>query len=58
MSAISNNKKLLAWVEEMSSICKPDRIYWCDGSKAEYDAMIKIMVDAGMATPLKKRPNS
>jgi phosphoenolpyruvate carboxykinase (GTP) len=58
MSAISNNKKLLAWVEEMSSICKPDRIYWCDGSKTEYDAMIKIMVDAGMATPLKKRPNS
>jgi phosphoenolpyruvate carboxykinase (GTP) len=58
MSAISNNKKLLAWVEEMSSLCKPDRIYWCDGSKAEYDAMIKTMVDAGMATPLKKRPNS
>ena len=58
MSTISNNKKLLAWVEEMSSLCKPDRIYWCDGSKAEYDAMIKTMVDAGMATPLKKRPNS
>jgi phosphoenolpyruvate carboxykinase (GTP) len=58
MSAISNNKKLLAWVEEMASICKPDRVYWCNGSKAEYDAMIKIMVDAGMATPLKKRPNS
>ena len=58
MSAKSNNKKLLAWVEEMSSLCKPDRIYWCDGSKAEYDAMIKTMVDAGMAIPLKKRPNS
>jgi len=58
MSANSNNKKLLAWVEEMSSLCKPDRIYWCDGSQAEYDAMIKTMVDAGMTIPLKKRPNS
>jgi len=37
---------------------KPDKVVWCDGSKAEYDAMIKIMVDAGAATPLKKRPNS
>jgi hypothetical protein len=36
----------------------PDKVVWCDGSKAEYDAMIKIMVDAGAATPLKKRPNS
>jgi phosphoenolpyruvate carboxykinase (GTP) len=37
---------------------KPDKVVWCDGTKAEYDAMIKLMVDAGMATPLKKRPNS
>jgi hypothetical protein len=37
---------------------KRDKVVWCDGSKAEYDAMIKIMVDAGAATPLKKRPNS
>jgi phosphoenolpyruvate carboxykinase (GTP) len=58
MSATTQNKKLLAWVEEMATLCKPDRIYWCDGSKTEYDTMIKIMVDAGMAIPLKKRPNS
>ncbi len=58
MTTMTKNAKLIAWVEEMASLCNPDKIHWCDGSKAEYDAMIKIMVDSGAATPLKKRPNS
>jgi phosphoenolpyruvate carboxykinase (GTP) len=58
MAMKTNNPKLLNWVEETATLCKPDSIHWCDGSRAEYGAMIKIMVDAGMATPLKKRPNS
>jgi phosphoenolpyruvate carboxykinase (GTP) len=39
-------------------MCEPDAVYWCDGSKNEYNKMIKLMVDAGLATPLKKRPDS
>jgi phosphoenolpyruvate carboxykinase (GTP) len=58
MAVTCKNKKLLAWVADVQSMVKPDKVVWCDGSKAEYDAMIKIMVDAGSATPLKKRPNS
>ncbi len=54
----TKNQKLLKWVEEVAALCKPDAIHWCDGSQAEYDAMIKLMVAAGMATPLPKRPNS
>jgi phosphoenolpyruvate carboxykinase (GTP) len=52
------NKKLNQWVKEISALCKPDKIYWCDGSKEEYDALMAEMVAAGMATPLKKRANS
>lgn len=52
------NNKLNAWVKEMSEMCKPDQIYWCDGSQEEYDRLIQEMVDSGMATPLKKRPGS
>ena len=52
------NKKLNQWVKEISALCQPDKIYWCDGSKEEYDALMAEMVAAGMATPLKKRPNS
>jgi phosphoenolpyruvate carboxykinase (GTP) len=52
------NKKLEAWVKEIADLCQPDQIYWCDGSQEESDRLLKEMVDAGMATPLKKRPGS
>jgi phosphoenolpyruvate carboxykinase (GTP) len=46
------------WVKEMAAMCQPDDIYICDGTQAEYDGLIKKMVDAGMAIPLnpEKRP--
>ena len=49
---------LRAWVEEITALCKPDDVYICDGSQEEYDRMIQITVDAGLATPLnpEKRP--
>jgi len=52
----TKNKKLQAWVNEVAAMCQPDSVYWCDGSQDEYESMIKLMVDAGMATPLAKRP--
>jgi len=58
MAITCKNAKLVKWVREVQEMVTPDKVVWCDGSKAEYDAMIKIMVDAGAATPLKKRPNS
>jgi phosphoenolpyruvate carboxykinase (GTP) len=58
MALTCRNAKLIQWVEDVRNMVTPDKVVWCDGSRAEYDAMIKIMVDAGAATPLKKRPNS
>ncbi len=54
----TNNQKLLNWVDEVARLCKPEAVHWCDGSQSEYDAMIQLMVAAGMATPLRTRPNS
>ncbi|MFA6290990.1 MAG: phosphoenolpyruvate carboxykinase (GTP) [Victivallales bacterium] len=54
----SKNRKLNDWVSEIRKMCEPDSVYWCDGSKSEYDNMIKLMVDSGLATPLTKRPGS
>ena len=55
---MTNNKKLLAWVEEVQAMCKPDNVYWCNGSEAEYDTLMQEMVDSGLAKKLVKRENS
>jgi phosphoenolpyruvate carboxykinase (GTP) len=52
------NEKLNRWVKEVADMCRPDSIYWCNGTKEEYDRMMAKMIEAGMATVLKKRPNS
>jgi phosphoenolpyruvate carboxykinase (GTP) len=58
VNAPTKNSKLLAWVDEIISMTQPDSVIWCDGSKAEYDSLMKGMVDSGIATPLAKRSNS
>jgi len=51
----SKHEKLNKWVDEMAALCQPDSVEWCDGSKAEYDRMIKIMVDGKLAKPLNEK---
>ena len=47
-----------AWVEECVAMCEPDNVVVCDGSTAEYDRLTQICIDAGLATPLAKKPHS
>ncbi len=54
----SRHEKLNKWVSEVVDLCKPDAVYWCDGSKQEYDRIMALMKERGMAIPLRKRPNS
>jgi phosphoenolpyruvate carboxykinase (GTP) len=56
----NRNNRLSQWVEEAAQLCRPDRIYWCDGSDDEYQRMLQLMVLSGVAIPLnpEKRPNS
>lgn len=52
------NKELVEWVKEIETMCQPDSVYWCDGSKEEYDRLMAMMIKSGSAIALKKRPNS
>jgi phosphoenolpyruvate carboxykinase (GTP) len=58
--AYVKNARLIAWVADMAALCKPDAIYWCDGSDAEYDRLCAQLVEAGTFRKLDpvKRPNS
>jgi phosphoenolpyruvate carboxykinase (GTP) len=54
------NKKLAQWIEVTAQLCKPERVYVCDGSHAEYQEMLRLMIQSGTAIPLNPelRPNS
>jgi phosphoenolpyruvate carboxykinase (GTP) len=57
---MTNNQKLVSWVNEWAELCQPENVYWCDGSEEESDRLMAEMVASGMAVKLddKKRPNS
>ncbi|MCZ2155920.1 MAG: phosphoenolpyruvate carboxykinase, partial [Bryobacterales bacterium] len=59
-TAKTKNKQLLDWVQSAVALCKPDQVYWCDGSQEEYDRLCEQMVESGTFIRLNeaKRPNS
>jgi phosphoenolpyruvate carboxykinase (GTP) len=46
---------LKKWIEEAAALMGPDSVEVCDGSQAEYDRMIRITLDAGLATRLNEK---
>jgi len=57
---VTNNSKLLGWIEEVAALCRPDNIHICDGSQAEYDSLCEKMIAGGTMIRLNPalRPNS
>ena len=57
---MTNNSKLLSWVQEAAELCQPDEIYWCDGSQEENDRLCEELVQSGTFIRLNpdKRPGS
>lgn len=42
---LTNNKNVLNWVDEMVSLCKPDKVIWIDGSEEQLTALKKEAVE-------------
>ncbi|MBP6797111.1 MAG: phosphoenolpyruvate carboxykinase (GTP) [Luteimonas sp.] len=42
------------WVAEVAALTRPDHIHWCDGSDAEYDALLTRMLDDGTLLALNQ----
>jgi len=54
------HRALRQWVSEVARLSKPERIHWCDGSRAEYERLCAELERAGTFIRLneKLRPNS
>ena len=57
---MTKHKKLQDWVNQMTALCQPAQVVWCDGSEREYNAMWDLLIQSGTAKKLNaaKRPNS
>src|SRR4029079_10976927 len=42
------------WVDTVAGLTRPDRTVWCDGSKAEYDGLIELMLRDGTLIELNQ----
>jgi phosphoenolpyruvate carboxykinase (GTP) len=51
----TNNPHLVAWVDEMAKLCKPDRVHWCDGSEEERKALLEQAVAQKVFIPLDQK---
>ncbi len=58
-TANTTHAALQQWVADMTALCTPDSVEWCDGSQAEWDRLTSLMVEKGTFTRLDpaKRPN-
>lgn len=44
---MTQNKTVLAWLDEMSAMCQPDKIVWIDGSEEQLEALRAEAVQTG-----------
>ena len=58
--APTRHARLVAWVEQIAALTKPDRVHWCDGSEAEKAQIVADLIDKGTLRALnpEKRPGS
>ncbi|HRE41720.1 MAG TPA: phosphoenolpyruvate carboxykinase (GTP) [Ignavibacteria bacterium] len=49
------SKKLKDWVQECADLCKPDKVYWCNGSQQEYDMLMSEMLNDGTMMKLNEK---
>ena len=43
----SQLEALNRWIDEVAALTQPDQVQWCDGSEAEYRALVALMLERG-----------
>ncbi len=52
---MSKLETLNRWVDDVVRLTQPDNVHWCDGSEAEYDALVEKMLASGDLIELDPR---
>lgn len=52
MNNLTDNRNVLAWLEETKQLLKPDKTVWIDGSEGQLEALRKEALEAGEITKL------
>ena len=52
--ALTQNKAVLNWIDEMAAKTCPDQIVWIDGSEAQLDELRELAVSTGVLTKLNE----
>jgi phosphoenolpyruvate carboxykinase (GTP) len=50
----SMNHDVAAWVDEVAKLTQPQKIYWCDGSEAEFQRLERELIASQQLLPLDK----
>ncbi|HET6651374.1 MAG TPA: phosphoenolpyruvate carboxykinase (GTP) [Nocardioides sp.] len=58
--APTTHQGIVAWVQEVAELTRPDHIHWCTGDDAEWESLTNSLVESGTFTRLNadKKPNS
>jgi len=48
------NVHVLKWVDDQAKLCRPQRIFWCDGSGAERRHLTQVAVEQGILLELNQ----
>ena len=43
------------WVDQVAGVTHPKQVYWCDGSEAEYQRLIREMLESGTLLELNRK---
>ncbi|MBB5916594.1 phosphoenolpyruvate carboxykinase (GTP) [Nocardia transvalensis] len=54
----TGHEGVLSWVSEVAELTAPDRVVYCDGSRAEWDRLTGDLVARGTFVRLTAKPNS
>ncbi|MFE9324969.1 phosphoenolpyruvate carboxykinase (GTP) [Nocardia sp. NPDC052278] len=58
VAAPTDHSGVTAWVREVAELTAPERIVWCDGSRAEWDRLTGELVAKGTFVCLDRKLNS